>query len=123
MNSVKMKFAIFVFYFHLAVLANAQNLSFTSDSLSKYSYTIVGQIGNSPQLDMGTCSFYEKNGDLFLITAKHIVYTCDSLTKKQIPKFEVATVYIPNSSQFLHFRVPCNIHELYTINRSDIRMA
>lgn len=103
---LKLKFTIFIFFILLAVLGKAQDVSFPSDSLSKYSYTIVGQIGKSPELGMGTCSFYEKNGELFLITAKHVLYTCDSITTKQIPKFKIATVFIPTSIQFLQFKVP-----------------
>jgi hypothetical protein len=100
------KFSFFIFFVHFAIFGNAQKLSFPSDSLSKYSYTIFGQIGKTPQLDMGTCSFYEKSGNLFLITAKHVVYSCDSLTKKQIPKFEIASVFIPTDFQLLQFKVP-----------------
>ena len=60
----------------------SQSLDVSSDSISKYSYTIFGQFGKTSQLNFGTCSFIERNGDLYLITAKHILYTWLSETLK-----------------------------------------
>jgi len=100
------KFLLIVYFGCLTLVGQSQSTSISSDSISKYSYTIFGQIGKTPQLDMGTCSFFEKNGDLFLITAKHVLFSCDSLTNKQVPKFEIVTIFLPADFQFLQFRIP-----------------
>lgn len=97
-------FSLFLIVF--VISGKGQNMNSQADSLSKYSYTIFGIDWKSSVLDAGTCSFYERNGSLFLITAKHILYRCDSLTMKQRPKFEFATIFLSTNSKFLQFKIP-----------------
>jgi hypothetical protein len=97
----------------------SQNNNLPSDSLSRFSYTIFGQMGNTPVLDMGTCSFIKSNENIFLITAKHVLYHCDSLTKKLSPKFNIALVYLPENSGFIQFEIP-ETHDSCTVDYKDL---
>ncbi|HLX93402.1 MAG TPA: hypothetical protein VKR32_17075 [Puia sp.] len=77
--------------------------------MKKYSYHVFGFYIRQPmQLDSagnvlggetgGTCFFIRKNGELFLITAKHVLTGCDSLEKvKNFPSSLMIWVS-PNSS-------------------------
>lgn len=57
-------------------------------------------------LDMGTCFFLKNQSKLFLVTAKHVLYTCDSISKTERSKFEIATVFLPVNVEFIQFRIP-----------------
>lgn len=88
------------------------------DSLSKYSYTIFGQVGSSPILNAGTCFFIREKNNIFLVTAKHTLYYCDTITGKQTYKFETANVYLPSTSAFLPVSVP-KINDTCIIDNRD----
>jgi len=78
----------------------------SGDSLGKYSYQILGITNGSNETDFGTCFFVENNAKLFLVTAKHVLYKCDSITNKLFSPFNFAIVYIRNSTKFLQFPIP-----------------
>ncbi len=86
----------------------SQNKGLPSDSLKKFSYTIFGTMvaNGKAVLDMGTCFFLRKNGNLVLVTAKHVLYDCDSSTQIMTPKFRNASVFLPNGFEFINFTVP-----------------
>ena len=84
----------------------SQNIIITADSLSKYAYTMLGLTG-TPSTKFGTCFFVRSNDDLFLVTAKHILYKCDSLSKKTIPVFKSIVVSVSlNPAIQINFTAP-----------------
>ena len=101
-----LKFIFPFLFLHYINPVISQKRNLPSDSLSKYSYTIFGQIGKTPMLDMGTCFFLKNQSKLFLITAKHVLYDCDTSSKIERKKFEIATVFLPTNFEFVQFKVP-----------------
>jgi hypothetical protein len=74
------------------------------DSLSKYSYVIIGFDLKGATDHFGTCFFIKKNSRLFLVTAKHVLYSCDPASDKFYSPFDHASVSLPkpfNSMQIL----------------------
>ena len=85
-----------------------QDTQLPADSLSKYSYSLLG-FSNNPNADFGTCFFINHNNNLFLVTAKHTLYNCDTLTKKEYPAFKFGIVFIPDPFNAIQFSVPQTI--------------
>lgn len=78
----------------------------SEDSLSKYSYTIIG-VNKSSDINSGTCFFIKNNRGLFLITAAHNFYRCDSSINKMIRKTLLGIIEVPGSpSKILQVGVP-----------------
>ena len=86
------------------------------DSLSKYSYSLLG-FSNSPNADFGTCFFIKQNDNLFLVTAKHTLYNCDTRTKKEYSAFKYGIVFIPDPFNAIQFSVPQTIDTCFGIAR------
>lgn len=51
-----------------------------TDSLSKYSYNILGInfVNGKTETILGSCFFFRKNRNIYLVTAKHVVSGCDT---------------------------------------------
>jgi len=86
------------------------------DSLRKYSYSLLG-FSNSPNADFGTCFFVKQNDNLFLVTAKHTLYNCDTVAKKEYPAFKYGVVFIPDPFNTIQFSVPQTIDTCFGIER------
>lgn len=93
-----------------------QDTQLPADSLSKYSYSILG-FSNNPNADFGTCFFINHNNNLFLVTAKHTLYNCDTLTKKEYPAFKFGIVFIPDPFNTIQFSVPQTIDTCFGFER------
>lgn len=76
-----------------------------SQSLKKYSYTIMG-VSKKSVSDFGTCFFITFKNDLYLVTAKHTLYTCDTIALKEYPEFQQAIVFIPEPFKVVQLEIP-----------------
>lgn len=75
------------------------------DSLIKYSYTLLG-FSNSPKASSGTGFFIKNNNVLFLVTAQHTFYDCDTIHHKHSPRVKYGVVYIPSPFNVFQFSIP-----------------
>lgn len=86
------------------------------DSLKKYSYSLLG-FSNNPNVDFGTCFFINQNENLYLVTAKHTLYNCDTVTKKETAAFKYGIVFIPDPFNAIQFSIPLTIDTCFGIER------
>jgi hypothetical protein len=86
----------------------SQSTPIPGDSLQKYSYSLMG-FSNNPIADFGTCFFINNNNNLYLVTAKHTFYNCDTLLKKEYPRFKNGVVFIPSPFNAIQVAIPQTI--------------
>lgn len=107
-----MKKLIFTFIIIFPFISNCQQYV---DSLKKYSYHIIGFgiLNNTDNKSLpnenitdGTVFFIRKNEHLFLVTAKHVLSGCDSLTKdKNHPSTMVVWISNDETSKLMSLNV------------------
>lgn len=70
--------------FSVFVMLIVNNLVGQSDSLSKYSYPLLGFSTDSGKFSPsgGTCFFIRSNGKIFLVTARHVITGCGIATNR-----------------------------------------
>jgi hypothetical protein len=77
------------------------------DSLSRYSYLVMRPpTEQSPDSHAGTCFFISYNNNLFLVTAKHNFYDCDSLTNIKKRGSRIGVVFFPDPLRVVEFSIP-----------------
>jgi hypothetical protein len=76
------------------------------DSLKRYSYGIMSFSNKGVKGQFGTCFFIKKNSLLFLVTAKHVLYKCDSSSDKVYSPYNFAIVQIPHPLDIIQISIP-----------------
>ena len=92
-----MRYFLTIIIIAIALCSYCQDAEIPSDSLAKYSYTLLCFKNKNPQAVLGTCFFINFKGNLFLITANHVLYECDSTTNKQKRACDFVLIQMPGS--------------------------
>jgi hypothetical protein len=92
--------------FVLSFFSFASYCQLPGDSLSKYSYGIMSFNNQGAKGQFGTCFFIKKNSLLFLVTAKHVLYKCDSSSNKVYSPYNLAIVQIPHPLDIMQITIP-----------------
>jgi hypothetical protein len=85
---------------------NSQGSLDLRNSFGKYSYSVMLISDGYGIRGFGTCFFATHNGSLYLITAKHILYKCDSTTNMLAPTAQTAVILIPEPFETISISIP-----------------
>lgn len=78
------------------------------DSLAKYSYTVeaLKKMNSLIRVSGGTAFFIKKDTNLFLVTAKHVFFDCDSFTNFKYKRKDSIFIFLGNPLIRLPIPVP-----------------
>lgn len=98
----------FILLFYSSIACSQTNV-ITGDSLIEYSYTIASFNPSTAASNFGTCFFLKNKDKLFLITAQHNIYKCDSATSTLQSPYQFSAIYLLKSNELLTVKFPQKI--------------